>query len=100
VINLGEVYYRIWRSSGTGPADGFWNSAFRGQLPVTPVEATRTRVRRAAALKGSYRMACADAFAVQTAIEMDVPLVTGDPEIREAERQEGLRVEWLPRRGR
>jgi hypothetical protein len=48
-------------------------------------------------------MAYADAFAVQVAQEYEVPIATGDPEIRAVEEPEGLRVEWIggrPRRGR
>jgi predicted nucleic acid-binding protein len=103
IINLGEVYYRIGRTRGPDAADGFWELVFRGRLPVTPVQATRARVLQAARLKARHSMAYADAFAVQVAQEYEVPIATGDPEIRAVEEPEGLRVEWIggrPRRGR
>jgi hypothetical protein len=48
-------------------------------------------------LKARFPIALADAFAVQVAREKDVPLVTGDPEIRAVERAGEVRVEWIPR---
>lgn len=98
IVNLGEVYYRIVRTRGPDAADSFWKFVFRGRLPVTPVQATRARVLKAARLKGKYALAYADAFAIQVAMEREVPLVTGDPEIRAVEQSEGLRVEWLEQR--
>jgi ribonuclease VapC len=50
----------------------------------------------ASRLKARYPIAYADAFAIQLAREMDVPLVTGDPEIRALEKEGLLQVIWLP----
>ena len=97
VVNLAEVYYRLFRSLGMEAADDFWKAAIRGEIPVTIVDATRTRVLEAARLKARFPIALADAFAVQAAREKDVPLVTGDPEIRAVEKTGELRVSWLAR---
>jgi hypothetical protein len=43
VINLGEVHYRIWRLRGAVVPDAFWTQAFKGVLPVEPVQATKSR---------------------------------------------------------
>jgi predicted nucleic acid-binding protein len=95
-INLGEVYYWLYRKRGPTEADSFWEEALRGELPLTVVEVTRKRILEASRLKARYPMALADAFAVQLAIETGVPLMTGDPEIAAPEKTEhGLQVIWL-----
>ncbi len=94
-INLGEVYYRLCRTRGVGAADAFWLDV-RRSLPVTPVGVTAGRVLEVARLKARYPMALADAFAVQLAREMGLPLVTGDPEIRGLEQQGVVQAIGLP----
>lgn len=94
-INLGEVYYRLSRARGMDEADAFWRDV-RRSIPITPVGVTARRVLEAARLKARYAIALADAFAVQLAREMDLPLVTGDPEIRVLEERGILQVIWLP----
>lgn len=94
LINLGEVYYRIYRVQGRDKADAFWSDALRN-LPIVPMEVTRRRIREASRLKARYPIAFADAFAVQLALEMQTPLVTGDPEIRILEKEGILSVIWL-----
>jgi len=95
VINLGEVYYRLVRIRGSDEADTFWEEAHRGILPVTLVTPTPTRVRQAARLKAMYPIAYADAFAAQLAREKQVPLLTGDPELKVLEQAKVLTVIWL-----
>lgn len=96
VINLGEVFYRLGRTKGEGAAEELWEAAVRGSLPVEVANATRRRIREAAAFKAAYRIAYADGFAIQLALERRLPLVTGDPEIRPVEQAEDLEVLWLP----
>lgn len=96
LINLGEVFYRLARVPGPAAADRFWEEVRGKILPIRPIDATRRRVREAAVLKSRYPIAFADAFAAQLAMEFDVPLITGDPEIRAVEAEEKLRVLWLP----
>ena len=97
LINLGEVYYQLFRKRGTVRADAFWDEALRGVIPITVVEVTRKRVLQASRLKARYPIALADAFAIQLALEKQLPLVTGDPEIETPEKLErSLQVIWLP----
>lgn len=99
LINLGEVYYQLLRKKGAVRADSFWDEALRGVIPVAVVEVTRKRVLESSRLKAHYPIAVADAFAVQLALEMQVSLVTGDPEIEAPEKQEpSLQVIWLPKK--
>jgi predicted nucleic acid-binding protein len=97
VVNLAEVYYRLHRTLGKDTADGFWKEALQGVIPLSIVDATRPRVLEAARFKARFPIALADAFAVQVASEKDVPLVTGDPEIRSVEKAGEVRVSWLER---
>lgn len=94
IINLGEVIYRLYRTRGSEEAGWFWEDAMRGEVPVTVIDATPARVREAAFLKGQYRLAYADAFAVQLAMEKGLTLVTGDPEISSLHEDGLLSVEW------
>lgn len=93
-INLGEVYYRLYSIRGPGEADAFWSDA-RRVLPLSLVGVTSKRILEAGRLKARYPIAFADAFAVQLAREMRLPLVTGDPEIQRLEKEGLLRVIWI-----
>jgi ribonuclease VapC len=97
IVNLAEVHYRLHRTLGKDAADGFWKQALRGEIPLTIVDATRPRVLEAVQLKARFPIAMADAFAVQAAREKDVPLVTGDPEIRLVEKAGEVQVAWIER---
>ena len=94
-INLGEVYYRLFHLRGMDDADNFWEDARKGILPVTLVVPTPTRIRAAARLKAKYPIAYADAFAAQLAQEKQVPLLTGDPELKTLEHAGILTLVWL-----
>lgn len=99
LINLGEVYYQLFRKKGAARADSFWDEVCRGVIPLSVVEVTRKRVLESSRLKARYPIAIADAFAIQLALEMQAPLVTGDPEIEAPEKLEpSLQVIWLPKR--
>lgn len=92
-INLGEVYYTVYRASGAGEAE-----ATLGLLrPLVTLDAVKPdRVMAAARIKAVHPVAYADAFAVATAAAHDAVLLTGDPEI--IGRAMGCRVENLARR--
>jgi hypothetical protein len=80
-INLGEVAYIVQRSRGLARADEVVTLL---RTSVRPLEASPTRVLAAARVKAVHPMAFAAAFAVAAAHELDVPLLTGDPEILDA----------------
>jgi predicted nucleic acid-binding protein len=98
IINIGEVFYRLARLRDREEAEAFWKDAVRRRFPFRVVEATRRRVHAAAQWKARFAIAYADAFALQTAVEFDATLLTGDPELEALDGVEGLRFEWLPRR--
>ena len=79
VINLGEIFYRVGKVNGADVAQETLVEIRRLALTVVPV--TEERVFAAAALKIQHRISYADAFAAAAALELNAPLVTGDPEL-------------------
>jgi PIN domain nuclease of toxin-antitoxin system len=77
-INLGEVLYRQTRAGGIGKAREDVD-ALRHNLDV--VDPDWPLVEAAAGLKARGGLSFADAFCVATAMRLDAPLWTGDPEI-------------------
>ena len=96
-INVGEVYYRLYRTRGAEEADTFWEEAWQGLVPLTIVTPTPNQIHQAARLKGRYLIAYADAFAAQLAQEKHLLLVSGDPELHALESTGELTLIWLPR---
>lgn len=77
-INLGEVFYVLWRASGDAAA----RDAVSDIRSVVALDAaTSERVLSAARLKAEFPMALGDAFAAATAVAHDAVLLTGDPEL-------------------
>lgn len=77
-INLGEVFYVVWRVSGdTAARETVRDLRARVRLD----DATPERVLAAARIKAEFPMALGDAFAAATAIAHDATLFTGDPEL-------------------
>lgn len=77
-INLGEVLYRQTRLAGALAARERV-AALRGNLDV--VDPDWQLVEAAAEIKAPGGLSYADAFCVATAIRLDAPIWTGDPEI-------------------
>jgi len=94
-INVGEVYYIMMRRRGKDAAD-LVEGAVYGHPRLRVVEADRTRIRAAAAIKAAGKLSMADSFAAALAMELGATLVTGDPEFASLEPQ-GLSLCWLPR---
>ena len=77
-INLGEVFYVVWRAAGRERAEEVVRDL---RARVTMDVASPTRVLEAASIKAAHPMAFADAFAIATATAYGAALWTGDPEI-------------------
>ena len=78
-INLGEVYYILYRKHGEEEAESTLEEIL--QLPVKFNEPDKKTIKNAAILKGKYRLSYADAFAIALAQKVNGILLTGDPEI-------------------
>lgn len=77
-INLGEVLYRQIRLAGARAAHERVTT-LRHSLDV--VDPDWPLVEAAAAIKAEGGLSYADAFCVATAMHLDAPIWTGDPEI-------------------
>ena len=81
-INLGEIYYVVHRAEGADAA----SDTVRWLRPRLTLDLPgEDRILAAAAIKATHPLAYADAFAVATALAHGATLVTGDPEILEAD---------------
>jgi len=95
VMNAAEVYYRFRKLDRGSEAEEFLKEMRGNAFPLRLVSATDARVFAAARLKGLHPISLADAFAAALAVEVDAPVVTGDPEFRTLEQEGVVQVEWL-----
>lgn len=77
-INLGELYYRIWKDQDKETAEIGLTTVT--QLPLNYVAVDQEFILSAASWKAQYPISYADAFVVETAHRYNCPLVSGDPE--------------------
>jgi ribonuclease VapC len=100
VINLGEMYYKLLKVERVNSA----NAALDNLLTwprLNIVDADRAFTLEAARLKAEYPISYADCFAAALARQVDAPVVTGDPEFEQLERDGIVAIEWLaPKRKR
>jgi len=91
VVNWGEVYYNTMREQGVGEAEEVILQL--DKFPIQLVEADRDLAYEAARLKGKYRIAYADCFAVALCAKLNASLVTGDREFKKL--KEGVSIHWI-----
>ena len=91
-INIGEVYYTLFRKRGKDNAGRFLDTILPA-LPVSPVSNSFDDVIDASRIKALYPISLADCFAASTAKKADAALITGDPEFKKIERL--VPIEWL-----
>lgn len=91
VVNLGEVWYVTARE--TSEVEGDRRVLVLRSLGIEFVDAGWKLAREAARLKSKYRMSFADCFAAALARQEKAPLVTGDREFKQVERD--TKVRWL-----
>lgn len=92
-VNMGEVYYRVWREYSKLEAERVLDVLLA--WPLNVLEADSELTIKAAAVKAENRLAYADAFAIGAALLKSAVLVTGDPEIREASGKIDFKLYWL-----
>jgi ribonuclease VapC len=91
VANWGEVYYNTMREEGVAEAEKVILQL--DKFPIQMVEANRELTYEAAKLKGKYRIAYADCFAVALSLKLNASLVTGDPEFKKL--KERISIQWI-----
>jgi len=79
-INEGEVFYKLYKYFGAEIATGFRADLKRGMFPLHVVPVNDKRVEEASLIKAKYPVSYADAFCIELAKDMNIPIVTGDPE--------------------
>ena len=90
-INLGEIYYRIWKHHAKNNANGALKLI---QLwPLTLVSIDQQFILAAATWKAQYKISYADAFCIETAHRHRCPVLTGDPEFSPIK---GIKIIKLP----
>ncbi len=91
VVNWGEVYYNTMREEGVDEAEKVILQL--DKFPIQIVEVNRGFAYEAAKLKGKYRIAYADCFAVALSVKLNATLVTGDPEFKKV--KERISLQWI-----
>lgn len=86
-VNLGEMYYRVWKDQGKEIAEKALLTT--SQLPLQYVSIDRTFILAAASWKAQYPISYADAFALHTAFMFHCPLITND---REFDKVKGIEI--------
>lgn len=84
-INEGEVFYKLYKYLGSGIAYGFREDLRQGLIPVQVVSVNDKRAEAASEIKANYPVSYADAFCIALAVELGMPVLTGDPEFRSAQ---------------
>ena len=91
VVNWGEVYYNTMREEGVAEAEKVILQL--DKFPIQVVEVNRDLAYEAAKLKGKYRIAYADCFAVALSVKLNATLVTGDPEFKKLKGR--ISIQWI-----
>jgi predicted nucleic acid-binding protein len=93
IVNLGEVFYLSVKVRDPAYGQGVLD-ALRERIGV--ISASDELVMAAALLKSRHAISYADAFAAATALSLDAPLITGDPELRAMSvKKRDLKIEWI-----
>ena len=95
IVNIGELYYVFWRSDGENKAEETWSKTT--EMPIRIVNSlNESFVKRVGRWKVTQRISYADAFALATAEEHGVSLVTTNHrEFDPIERAGLLKFYWL-----
>lgn len=94
LLNLGEVYYNVFKGEGENLANGVWPTV--KSYPVEFVDdLSEGFLLSAVLIKGTYPISYADAFAAATSIEKKAILITGDPDFKLLERDGKIKVFWI-----
>jgi predicted nucleic acid-binding protein len=93
VINLGEVFYLLWRIKGEQRARQTMDDI--ALLPIKIVPVDLPQARQAGELKALHKIPYADSVAAALAIAQKATIVTSDRDFEKLGRR--VSVLWLPR---
>jgi ribonuclease VapC len=91
VVNWGEVYYNTMREQGISEAEKVIVQL--DKFPIQIVDVNKALAYEAAKLKGEFRIAYADCFAVALSVKLGAAIVTGDPDFKKL--QERISIQWI-----
>jgi len=91
VVNWGEVYYNTLREQGISEAEKVILQL--DKFPIQIVDVNKELANEAAKLKGEFRIAYADCFAVALSVKLGAAIVTGDPDFKKL--QERITIQWI-----
>jgi len=94
-INLGEIYYITLRRGGKDQAEKIIETIFMEES-ITIVDSNWERIKQASEIKAEGNLSYTDSFALSLALELKAPLLTGDPELRQAAAAYRVEIIWLP----
>ena len=93
-INVGEVYYILFRKRGPEKADYFIDTILES-LPILMISNNFEDVVEAAKIKAEHPISYADCFTVASARKNNAVIITGDPEFKKIGQL--VEIEWLNR---
>ena len=91
VVNWGEVYYNTMREQGISEAEKVILQL--DKFPIHIVDVNRELTYEAAKLKGEFRIAYTDCFAVALSVKLGATIVTGDPDFKKLQRR--VSIQWI-----
>jgi len=91
VVNWGEVYYNSMREQGISEAEKVILQL--DKFPIQIVDVNKELAYEAAKLKGEFRIAYADCFAVALSVKLGGTIVTGDPDFKKL--RERISIQWI-----
>ena len=92
-VNLGEVYYIIYRENGPAVADQAINLV--KLWPVKFLSANEDFCIIAGRMKAENKISYADAFVIAVALSKKATILTGDAEFKSVE--DIVNIHWLPK---
>ncbi|MDI6732268.1 MAG: PIN domain-containing protein, partial [Candidatus Margulisbacteria bacterium] len=91
-VNLGEIYYIIYRNYSPSAADQAISMI--KLWPLRLIDAKMDMAIIAGRVKAENALSYADAYVVAAALSKKAAIITGDPEFKQIE--DLVEVQWLP----
>jgi predicted nucleic acid-binding protein len=79
-VNEGEVFYKLYTCLGGPISTGFREDLRRGLFPLNVIPVNDRRVEEASMIRAKFPVSYADAFCIELAKDMNLPVITGAPE--------------------